>query len=154
VLYTMKYILWKALFIFISVNVQTEEPKKYGMVKILITGFKNDKGVARIALFCGKQGFPNETEYAFWKGECDIHDNESRLNINHIEYGACAVSVYHDENNNCKLDKKWKLIPSEGFGTSNNTRKNKESPSYDLSKFEVNSDSISIKIKLEYLFDR
>ena len=150
----MKYFFCTVLFILISVNVQTEEPKKNGMVKILITGFKNDEGVTRIALFHDKHGFPNDTEYAYWKGECDIQDNESRLSINNIEYGTYAVSVYHDENNNGKLDKKWNLIPSEGFGTSNNARKEKEGPSYDLSKFEVNADSISIKIKLEYLFDR
>jgi uncharacterized protein (DUF2141 family) len=150
----MKYIFWTAFLIFISVNVQTEEPKKKGMVKILITGFKNDEGVARVALFRGMQGFPNNTEYAYWKGVYDIQDNESRLNINHLEYGTYAVSVYHDENNNGKLDKKWKLIPSEGFGTSSNARKEKEGPSYDLSEFEINADSISIKIKLEYLFDR
>ena len=151
----MKYFFCTILiFIFISVNAQAEEPKKNGMVKILITGFKNDKGVTRVALFCGKHGFPNDTEHAYWKGEYNIQDNETRLSINNIEYGTYAVSVYHDENNNDKLDKKWKLIPSEGFGTSNNARKEKEGPRYDLSTFEVNADSISIKIKLEYLFDR
>ena len=154
VLWTMKYFICTILFILISVNVQTEEPKKNGMLKILITGFKNDEGVARVALFCGKHGFPNDAEYAYWKGECDIHYNESRLIINNIEYGTYAVSVYHYENNNGKLDKKCKLIPSEGFGTSNNSRKEKEGPSYDLSMFEVNADSIFIKVKLEYLIDR
>ena len=150
----MKYIILTVFLILISVNVQTEEPKKNVMVKILITGFKNDEGVARVAFFRGKHGFPNDTEYAYWKGECDIHDNESRLSINNIEYGTYAVSVYHDQNNNGKLDKKWKLIPSEGFGTSNNARKEKKGPRYDLSKFEVNADSISIMVKLEYFFDR
>ena len=142
------------VLIFILVNAQAEEPKNNGMVKILITGFKNDEGVARLALFRGKRGFPNDSEYAYWKGVCDIHDNESRLSIKNLEYGSYAVSVYHDENNNSKLDKKWKLIPSEGVGTSNNARKKKEGPRYDLSKFEVNADSISIMVKLEYLFDR
>ncbi|MBN1291045.1 MAG: DUF2141 domain-containing protein [Candidatus Latescibacteria bacterium] len=150
----MKYFFCIVLFILISFNVITDEPKKKGMVKIVITGFKNDEGVARIALFRDKHGFPNDTEYAYLKGECDIQDNESRLSINNIEYSTYAVSVYHDENNNGKLDKKWKLIPSEGFGTSNNARKEKEGPSYDLSTFEVNADTISVKIKLEYLFDR
>ena len=151
----MKYFFCTILiFIFISVNAQAEEPKKNGMVKILITGFKNDKGVSRAALFCDKHGFPNDTKHAFWKGKCDIHDNESRLSINNIDYGTYAVSVYHDENNNGKLDKKWKLIPSEGFGTSNNARKAKEGPKYEFSTFEVNADSISIMVKLEYLFDR
>jgi len=150
----MKYIFFIVLIILISVNGQTKEPKKKGMLKIHITGFKNDKGVSRVALFYGKHGFPNDTKHAYWKGKGDIHDNESRLSINNIDYGTYAVSVYYDENNNGKLDKKWKLIPSEGFGTSNNARKEKEGPSYDLSTFEVNADSISIKIKLEYLFDR
>ena len=150
----MKYIFFTILLIFLSVNTQSKEPKKNGMVKLHITGFKNNKGLTRVALFHSKHGFPNDTEYAYWKGECNIHDNESRLSINNIEYGTYAVSVYHDENNNGKLDKKWKLIPSEGFGTSNNARKAKEGPRYDLSTFEVNADSISIMVKLEYLFDR
>jgi uncharacterized protein (DUF2141 family) len=151
---TMKYIFFTVLFILISVNAQPEKPKKKCIVMIHITGFKNNSGITRVALFCGKHGFPNDTVHAYWKGECDIQKNESRLSINNIEYGTYAISVYHDENNNGKLDKKWKLIPSEGFGTSNNARKEKEIPSYDLSTFEVNADSISIKIKLEYLFDR
>jgi uncharacterized protein (DUF2141 family) len=150
----MKYIFFTVLFIFISVNAQAEDLKKKGIVRIHITGIKNNLGITRIALFSGKHGFPNDTVHAFWKGECDIQKNESRLSINNIEYGAYAISVYHDENNNGKLDKKWKLIPSEGFGTSNNARKEKEEPSYELSAFEVNADSILINIKLEYLFDR
>ena len=44
----MKYFICTILFILISVNVQTEEPQKNGMLKILITGFKNNDGFENI----------------------------------------------------------------------------------------------------------
>jgi len=37
--------------------------------------------------------------------------------------GVYAVSVFHDENENQKLDKDFVGIPKEGYGASNNPKK-------------------------------
>lgn len=140
-----------------SVNAQIhDEPdaNRTGTLKIHITGFKNDEGVARIALFHEEEGFPDNRKKAYWAGVNSIIENTSTLYISGIDYGTYAVSVFHDANNNGKIDKIWRIIPKEGFGTSNNIRDEEQGPSYKKSSFEIRADSTYITIEIKYLFGR
>lgn len=141
----------------IPVNAQTpDEPVigRTGTLRIYITGFKNDEGIARIALFRGEKGFPDDIRKSYWIGANKIKNRESILYISAVDYGTYAASVYHDANSNEKIDKIWRIIPKEGFGTSNNTREEKQGPSFKESLFEVRADSTYITIEIEYLFGR
>jgi len=124
-----------------------------GTVAIHVTGFRNDSGLARIALYRGEKGFPNDSDKASWKKACTIDRDEVRIHVDGVEYGTYAVSVYHDANNNGTLDRKWRIIPAEGFGSSNNIREEKRKPSFQESSFTVGTDSTYITIEIEYLFD-
>ena len=80
-----------------------------------------------------------------------------------IPRGIYAVSVFHDENMNGKLDKNHLGAPKEGYGTSNNTQQRMgcsvhlylppecmESPAFGEAKFSVDESHHSVEIKLMY----
>ena len=106
-----------------------------GIVYIYITGFRNGEGAARVAMFNDEKGFPNDVEKACWKTITAIENGEILVQTKDVGYGTYAVSVFHDANNNGILDKKWHIIPDEGFGTSNNMRQKKEKPDIQRSIF-------------------
>ncbi len=125
-----------------------------GTVHVIARGFSSDKGLARFAMFQNKAGFPGDSSKACRNGARRIHDRETQITLTDVDFGMYAVSVFHDINENGKLDKKWHFIPEEGFGTSNNTRNEKKGPKFEESTFTVDSDSIYIIIEIEYLFEQ
>jgi uncharacterized protein (DUF2141 family) len=64
--------------------------------------------------------------------------------------GVYAVSVFHDENMNQKLDKNFVGVPKEGYGASNNPKKKMGPPSFEEAKFQLSGTEQSLEIKLMY----
>lgn len=64
--------------------------------------------------------------------------------------GVYAVSVFHDENMNQKLDKNFMGIPKEGYGASNNPKKKMGPPDFEETKFQLSGQAQSLEIKLMY----
>jgi uncharacterized protein (DUF2141 family) len=69
---------------------------------------------------------------------------------NNLPAGVYAVSVFHDENMNQKLDKNFVGIPKEGYGASNNPRKKMGPPTFEETKIQVSGAEQSLQIKLMY----
>ena len=65
-----------------------------------------------------------------------------------VEPGDYAVAVYHDVNNNGKLDKKMFGIPKEPYGFSNNYRPIVSGPNFDDCRITIGSAAKTIAIKL------
>ena len=57
--------------------------------------------------------------------------------------------MFHDQNNNDKLDSNFMGIPNEPYGFSNNARGTFGPASWDDAKFEIKSDSLVISITVE-----
>ncbi|MBL8297448.1 MAG: DUF2141 domain-containing protein [Rhodanobacteraceae bacterium] len=70
-----------------------------------------------------------------------------RIEFPDLKPGYYAVSVFHDENGNGKLDKNFVGIPSERYGFSTNPNVMGK-PSYDEIKFEMPDSAHSITIEL------
>ena len=62
--------------------------------------------------------------------------------------GIYAVSIYHDENDNGKLDANFMGIPSEPYAFSNNAKGMFGPPSFEDCRFEVKSGVQEIIISL------
>ena len=87
-----------------------------------VIGARNAKGKIRAALFHGAEGFPNDPSHAFRTQPADIDPQTSSAQIvfTDLPAGVYAVSVFHDENMNQKLDKNFVGVPKEEYGASNN----------------------------------
>ena len=62
------------------------------------------------------------------------------MTFENIPEGTYAVSIFHDENNNDKLDSNFIGIPKEDYGCSNNAKGFMGPPKWKDAKFELNSD--------------
>jgi uncharacterized protein (DUF2141 family) len=116
-----------------------------------VTGARNVKGQIRAALFRSGEGFPSDSSKAIQTQAANIDPQTLRARIvfTGLPAGVYAVSVFHDENMNQKLDKNFMGIPKEGYGASNNPRKKMGPPSFDETKFQMNGEQ-SLEIKLMY----
>lgn len=122
-----------------------------GTLIVHVTGMRNTKGNIRAALFMSAKGFPSDASQAVQTQAADIDpkSRDAQIVFKDLRESVYAVSVFHDENMNQKLDKNFLGIPKEGYGASNNPRKRMGPPSFDEAKFELNGEQ-SIEIKLMY----
>jgi uncharacterized protein (DUF2141 family) len=118
---------------------------------IRVIGARNDKGKIRVALFRSAEGFPGDASKAFRleNAPIDPHTLSSQIVLTGIPSGQYAVSLFHDENMNEKLDKNFMGIPKEGYGASNNPGRKMRAPTFEEARFSHQTDQ-SLEIKLIY----
>jgi uncharacterized protein (DUF2141 family) len=119
---------------------------------VQVTGARNAKGKIRVALFRDGKGFPNDASQAVHTQAADIDPQTLSAQVVFAELpaGVYAVSVFHDENMNEKLDKNFMGVPKEGYGASNNPKKKMGPPNFDETKFQLGGTEQSVEIKLMY----
>jgi uncharacterized protein (DUF2141 family) len=137
--------------VFTEVNAQTTSNSASGNLTVVIKGFKNNSGSVSVALFNKEDGFPKSPEKAVAIIYSKINDNKSIAVFQHLPAGEYAVSVYHDENNNKKMDRNIIGMPKEGVGASNNARGHLGPPKYQDAKFAFTGTDESITINIVYL---
>jgi uncharacterized protein (DUF2141 family) len=121
-----------------------------GNLVVNILNCKNDKGTLRVAVFKTEEGFPSDVSKAVQVKSCVIRPNASTLTFNGLVYGVYAVSVFHDENNNNKLDSNFIGIPSEGYGASRDAKNAFGPPKFEDAKFSIDSPTKMLNIKIRY----
>jgi len=131
---------------------QTPEEKNSAALRIKVNGARNSKGAIRAALFRSAKGFPSDAAQAIRTQAADIDPRalSAEITFTGIPEGTYAVSVFHDENMNQKLDKNFMGIPKEGYGASNNPGKRMGPPRFEDAQFPINGAERSLEIKLLY----
>lgn len=119
---------------------------------VRVTGARNAKGKIRVALFRDGKGFPNDASQAVHTQAANIDPQtlSAQVVFTDLPAGVYAVSVFHDENMNEKLDKNFMGVPKEGYGASNNPKKKMGPPNFDETKFRFGMAEQSVEIKLMY----
>jgi len=121
------------------------QEKEANTLTITISGMKSDKGDVFVALYNSEKDFLKKS----FKGKIvKVSAKKATAVFKNIENGIYEVSVFHDENNNKKLDTKIFGIPKEPIGMSNGATGFMGPPKYKDSKFSVTKD-ITIPIKVE-----
>jgi len=117
---------------------------------VTIKNLKNDHGEVQIALYNKEGTIPDkEQNQYFLKKRVQPKNQEVEVTFSHLPKGRYAVSVYHDENNNHKIDKGL-FLPEEGVGLSRlDTINFLHLPSFETASFELNHDTI-VPITLHY----
>jgi uncharacterized protein (DUF2141 family) len=122
-----------------------------GTLTIRIVNARNAKGKIRVALFQSSEGFPVDSSKAVRTQDAGIDPNTltAQIVLTGFPQGTYAVSVFHDENMNGKLDKNLVGIPKEGYGASNNPERKMRPPSFEEAKFSLRAGQ-AIEIRLIY----
>lgn len=109
------------------------------------TNFKSDKGNVYIALYNKKDDF---LKVPFKTKIVKIINQKATVIFKGISLNEYAISAFHDENDNKKMDTKLFGIPKELVGISNNAKGLFGPPKYKDAKFTVNKNT-TLKIKME-----
>ncbi len=120
-------------------------------IHVEITGLRNGKGVVVCALFPSADGFPKNDAKALAHAKSPISNGHVVCEFPDAKEGTYAISVFHDENSNGKLDTNFMGIPREGVGASNNAKGHFGPPKFDAASFHFSSGRMELKITITYL---
>lgn len=125
-----------------------QENRLSGELRVLIKGFANDLGKARLALYNSLDNFESH-EQTFRTRVTSITEGTVYAVFDSIPYGEYAVKVFHDENENENLDTNFLGMPIEAYGFSNNARGSFGPAGWDDAKFLFSLPLDSIVIVVE-----
>ena len=118
------------LIFFLYGNFKLKE-KNYIYFKII--KFASDEGIAKISLFNAETSFFNKV----FKGKMvQIKDQEAVAVFTNIPDGTYAISVFHDKNEDEKLNT-FLGIPTENYAASNNAPSQFGPPKWKDAKFRI-----------------
>ena len=102
---------------------------------ITVNGVRDDQGMIRAGIYDTPAAFPKEGK-ALAKTSTPAKAGSVKLQFTDLPPGKYAVILYHDENNDGQMDKRFGMIPIEGYGLSNNIKASGK-PSFDQCAFDV-----------------
>ena len=108
----------KKLFIILSIFIATVTAQAVTLTAVA-KGLKNSKGVVQFSLYNKDGSIPDKKLNKYYKIQrVEISNKEAVAVFTNLPKGRYAVSVFHDENSNGKIDKGL-MMPVEGIGLSN-----------------------------------
>jgi len=122
-----------------------------GTLTVTILNFRNNQGQVSVALYDHEEGFPKSPDKALKIITAPISNKKSIILFESLPPGEYAISVFHDENKNGKMDSNIFGIPKEGIGSSNDARGHLGPPHYSDAKFNFNGNAQSVIINMVYL---
>jgi uncharacterized protein (DUF2141 family) len=117
-----------------------------GELTLIIDGFENSNGAARVALADSRENFRWGTPF---KGYIFPIVNHRVVETLVLPCGEYAVKVFHDENGNGELDKRILGIPAEAYGFSNDARGSMGPPEYEKAAFQLDSAGKKLTIHVQ-----
>ena len=139
------------VFVFTAVLGAQEKPSQKNLIHVEISGLHSDKGQVLCALHSSADAFPKDAEKAVALGDSKITKGQAVCEFSGITPGTYAVSCFHDENSNGKLDTNFFGKPTEGVGASNNAKGHFGPPKFDDAKFQYGGGRLDLKITIDYL---
>lgn len=127
------------------------KPMEGNLIQVDIDGLRSDRGQVICALFSSAVDFPKKPGKATALATSQISQRQAVCEFRDIPPGTYAVSAFHDENSNDKLDTNFLGIPREGVGASNNAKGHFGPPKFSAAAFQYSGGRSDLKISINYL---
>ncbi|HJT01783.1 MAG TPA: DUF2141 domain-containing protein [Terriglobales bacterium] len=121
------------------------------VIHVGIEGLRSDRGQVLCGLFSSAADFPKKADRAVAHAKSSIADRHAMCEFQDVPPGTYAVSVFHDENLNGKLDTNFLGIPREGVGASYDAKGHFGLPTFSSAAFQHSSNPTVLKITINYL---
>lgn len=115
-------------------------------LRVEVLGITHADGKIMIALFDQAEGFPRRRAKGLM---LDATLPAASGVFTDLPQGKYAVSVYHDENGNGKLDTNFMRMPTEHYGFSRNAMGRMGPPKFADAAVNLDSEDLSIVINLQ-----
>jgi uncharacterized protein (DUF2141 family) len=121
-----------------------------GDVALSVAGQRSTRGLLQVCLTRDPAHFPAcvNDEAAIKR---TVLASQTQLTFQDLPSGVYAISLFHDENRNGRLDTILG-IPREGFGFSRNPPIRFGAPRFSAARFSVASGESAERVRLKYLF--
>ncbi|MBK6264546.1 DUF2141 domain-containing protein [Marivirga sp. S37H4] len=143
----MLYSLFLAFQLF---QYSIQETETTGTITVEVSEFKNTDGHLLISLFNSAEHFPDNAEESFKNKKVEVDQNKLEVVFENVPFGEYALVFLHDENENGEMDTNFVGAPKEGYGASNDAVNTFSAPKYSDAKFNLNSKTKEISLKVFY----
>jgi uncharacterized protein (DUF2141 family) len=140
-----------AVSLHLSPAIAQDQPAEKNLIHVEISGLRNDTGQVLCSLFSSASDFPKKSEKAVAHAKSTIVQGHASCEFPGIVAGTYAVSAFHDQNSNGKLDTNFMGIPREGVGASNNAKGHFGPPKFEAAAFQFSGGRLDLKITINYL---
>lgn len=129
-----------------SASAKLPADNNIGRLIIKINGLDSDIGKVRIAVSNSSESYYSKQ---FYKSiTVEPKNKKCEAIIENVPYGEYAISCFHDQNDNNKLDRLASGIPTEKYGFSNNATGNFGPASYDDAKFNLSKKELIVSFNV------
>jgi len=141
----MQHLIKIICLVILSTSLAIAQEAKGNSVTVTVSNLESNDGKVFISLYNSEDSFLNKGFKATYS---IIENNSCKVVFKNVPNGAYAVSLFHDENDNNKMDTGMFGIPKEDYGCSNNARGFMGPPKWEDAKFNINNESVSQNIEL------
>lgn len=121
-----------------------------GEIVVEVAELHSNDGKVACALFTPEHAASFPGNMAVKQLMVPINQLKATCRFSDLQKGSYAVAVFHDENDNGKLDTNFLGIPIEGSGASNGAQGWMGPPKFDDARFEFSGGLHRIKIDVSY----
>ncbi|OHX67813.1 DUF2141 domain-containing protein [Flammeovirga pacifica] len=111
-------------------------------VTLKITGATSSNGKIEIGIYNTADNFP-ENGKQFKGYSIDADTKTIQFSIDDLPEGTYAIAIWHDENEDKKLNTNWVGKPTEKYGFSNNVFGVLSPPDFEEASFTVEKNKIT-----------
>ena len=130
----------------LSILMSTTMAVSSAELSIKVTDINIQQGHLLVVLYDSEEAFDNKGK-SLQMSRIQVTEQSHNLTFKGLEAGTYAVKMFHDENDNGKLDTNLVGIPSEGYGFSNNAGSMGPASFKDASFSITDNSEISIKLR-------
>jgi uncharacterized protein (DUF2141 family) len=127
-----------------AASARGEEPSAVSMIRFKVAT-RNDQGVVRCGIFTEKGWLKAPLRSAL----ATIHGKVALCAFEQVPQGVYAISGFHDENENGKLDTNLVGYPTEEYCASRNARNTFSAPSFADAKFRYAGGTVQLEARMK-----
>jgi uncharacterized protein (DUF2141 family) len=125
-------------------------PGEAGTLDVAVSNVRSNSGRVSVSI-CPESTYLKTCPYNF---TAPAHTGTTIVTVTGLPFGTYAAQVFHDENDNKKVDRALFGIPKEGVGFSNDAPINFAAPKFAAAKFRFTVSQQRIGLKLRYFLGK